>query len=72
MKALDICDFPSLRNSYWIEFWKGEHREAALAAVDTAKRGGVGQFVYEHHQPVPESPASQSEFPLTSVSRPRR
>jgi formate hydrogenlyase transcriptional activator len=45
MKILEICDFNPLRNNYWIEFWSGEHRTAAEAAVEVARNGGVGHFV---------------------------
>ncbi|HKX33604.1 MAG TPA: sigma 54-interacting transcriptional regulator [Blastocatellia bacterium] len=44
MRRLEICDFNPLRNSEWIEFWQGEHREAARAAVETARGGKVGRF----------------------------
>jgi PAS domain S-box-containing protein len=44
MRTLEICDFTPLRNSQWIEFWQGEYAEAARAAIETARRGGVGRF----------------------------
>ncbi len=44
MRTLEICDFTPLVNSPWIEFWQGEGREAARAAVAAARSGGVGRF----------------------------
>lgn len=45
MEVLEICDFAPLRGSYWPDFWHGETRQAALAAVAEARQGGVGRFV---------------------------
>jgi transcriptional regulator with GAF, ATPase, and Fis domain len=45
MQALEICDFTPLRHSFWIEFWQGEFRTAAAAAVASARQGKRGQFV---------------------------
>ncbi|HEX4948480.1 MAG TPA: sigma 54-interacting transcriptional regulator [Blastocatellia bacterium] len=45
MKILEICDFTPLRNNYWVEFWQGEYRQEAEAAVEAARQGGVGHFV---------------------------
>ena len=45
MQALEICDFASLANSNWIDFWEGEDREAAEAAVKAAATDGTGHFV---------------------------
>lgn len=45
MEILGISDLTPLCNSYWIEFWQGEHRMAAQAAVEAARNGGAGQFV---------------------------
>jgi PAS domain S-box-containing protein len=45
MEALEICDFAPFRNSEWIDFWKGEGRDAAIAAIQTAKDGKTGRFV---------------------------
>jgi PAS domain-containing protein len=45
MQALEICDFASFANSNWIDFWEGEDREAAVAAVKAAATGGTGHFV---------------------------
>jgi formate hydrogenlyase transcriptional activator len=44
MQALEICDLGPYVNSCWIEFWEGEDREAARAAVEAANRGGTGRF----------------------------
>src|SRR6266850_3073308 len=45
MKALEICDLAPVVGSSWIDFWDGADRKAAQAAVETARRGGVGRFV---------------------------
>src|SRR5438128_8278578 len=45
MQALEICDLAPLVNSSWIEFWEGEDREAARAAVQSAGSGGLGRFI---------------------------
>lgn len=45
MKVLEICDLQPLVGSRWIDFWQGEHRDAAQNAVQTARTGGVGRFV---------------------------
>jgi PAS domain S-box-containing protein len=44
MQALEICDFSPLENASWIDFWEGEDREAARAAVESAAQGGTGRF----------------------------
>jgi len=44
MAVLEICDLGPVVNSSWIEFWQGEDRQGAGAAVETARRGGVGRF----------------------------
>jgi len=45
MQALEICDLGPFINSSWIQFWEGEDRKAAQAAVDTAGKGGTGRFI---------------------------
>jgi len=44
MQALEICDLGPFVNSSWIQFWEGEDRKAAQAAVETARNGGTGRF----------------------------
>ena len=44
MQVLEICDLTPFLNGCWIEFWEGADREKALAAVETARQGGVGRF----------------------------
>jgi formate hydrogenlyase transcriptional activator len=44
MQALEICDFSRVENASWIDFWEGEDREAARAAVESAAQGGTGRF----------------------------
>lgn len=36
MQSLEICDLAPVLNSSWIDFWEGQDREAARAAVDAA------------------------------------
>lgn len=45
MRALEICDLAPFVGSSWIDFWQGEDRQAAQAAVEAAARGGIGRFV---------------------------
>src|SRR5512134_1205320 len=44
MAALEICDFGPLVGSPWTEFWEGEDKQRARAAINEACRGGVGRF----------------------------
>jgi PAS domain S-box-containing protein len=57
MQALEICDFSPLVNASWINFWQGEDREAARAAVESAARGETGRFT--------------GFFPTTATQQPR-
>ena len=45
MQVLEICDLGPFLNGPWVEFWDGADREAAKAAVQAAKDGGIGRFV---------------------------
>ena len=45
MQVMEICDFAPLVNSVWVEFWNGEYKASAVAAVEKAKAGGVTRFV---------------------------
>ena len=45
MKVLEICDLGPFVNSSWIDFWEGEDRESAHAALQEARDGGMGRFV---------------------------
>ncbi len=45
MRALEICDLAPLVGCLWMDFWEGADREAAQAAVETARHGGIGRFV---------------------------
>ncbi|MCZ7636044.1 MAG: sigma 54-interacting transcriptional regulator [Verrucomicrobia bacterium] len=56
LRALEICDLAPLVGSRWTEFWHGADREAAAAAVATARGGGRGHFV--------------GYFPTTQTRRP--
>jgi formate hydrogenlyase transcriptional activator len=44
MTALEIFDFGPLVGSPWIEFWDGQDREHARAAIEQARQGQVGRF----------------------------
>lgn len=43
-KALAIMDFSSVAGADWLDFWSGDDRIAAAAAVDAARGGGRGRF----------------------------
>ncbi|MFO1475322.1 MAG: sigma 54-interacting transcriptional regulator [Verrucomicrobiota bacterium] len=45
MAVLEICDLKPFTGLPWVDFWQGEDREAAKAAVETARKGGLGRFV---------------------------
>src|SRR6478736_956191 len=45
MAALEICDLGPFVGSSWIDFWQGDDRRAAQAAVEAARRGEIGRFV---------------------------
>jgi PAS domain-containing protein len=45
MEVLEICDLALVMNGCWTDFWHGEDREAAQAAVEAARHGGIGRFV---------------------------
>ena len=44
MQVLEICDVTPFLNGCWTEFWEGSDRDKAIAAVETARQGGVGRF----------------------------
>jgi PAS domain S-box-containing protein len=44
METLEICDVAPFLGGSWIDFWHGPDREAARAAVATARDGGMGRF----------------------------
>src|SRR5205814_6815167 len=45
MAVLEICDLKPFIGTAWTDFWKGEDRMAARAAVKAARDGGLGRFV---------------------------
>ncbi len=45
MKVLEICDLAPFIGTSWMDFWNGADRDAAKAAVETARGGGLGRFV---------------------------
>ncbi len=45
MQVLEICDIGPFLDTPWVAFWEGADRDAAQAAMRTAKDGGVGRFV---------------------------
>ncbi|HEX9154242.1 MAG TPA: PAS domain-containing protein, partial [Nitrospira sp.] len=44
MTALEICDFGPLIGSPWVDFWEGQDKDQAKAAIELARQGKVGQF----------------------------
>src|SRR5436190_11638985 len=45
MAVLEICDLKPFIGASWMDFWRGEDRKSAQAAVKTARGGGMGRFV---------------------------
>src|SRR5208282_5692089 len=45
MQVLEICDLGPFVKGSWLEFWEGADREAARAALQVARDGGIGRFV---------------------------
>jgi SSS family transporter len=45
MERLEISDDAPFLNSQWVEFWKGEDKQKARAAIEAARTGGVGRFI---------------------------
>ena len=43
MRALEVDDFTSVAGCFWPTFWKHQSRDA-VAAVETARGGGIGRF----------------------------
>ncbi|HEY3255577.1 MAG TPA: sigma 54-interacting transcriptional regulator [Polyangiaceae bacterium] len=43
--ALELGDSKSLLGSSWLDFWQGDDRKAARAALEAARSGSVGRFV---------------------------
>jgi PAS domain S-box-containing protein len=44
-KVMQVDDFCTIQGSYWPDFWEGEGRAAAEAAMAVAHKGGVGHFL---------------------------
>jgi PAS domain S-box-containing protein len=44
-RVMEVDDFCSIQGSYWPNFWEGEAKVAAEAAVAIAHKGGVGHFL---------------------------
>lgn len=44
MHELEICDLTPFIGRQWIDFWKGQDREAASRALGLARKGKVGRF----------------------------
>jgi PAS domain S-box-containing protein len=57
MQVLEICDLGPVLHTPWVDFWQGEDRAEAVAAVETARNGGVGRFT--------------GYFPTTVTGKPR-
>jgi formate hydrogenlyase transcriptional activator len=45
MQVLEICDLGPFINNSWVDFWEGEDRALAGAALQQAREGGIGRFV---------------------------
>ena len=45
LTLLEIKDLNTYTNKPWSEFWEGDDRDAALAALEAAKAGDIGKFV---------------------------
>ena len=50
-QLLGIEDIRPFLNQSWLDFWTNEDKPAALAAVKSARAGGVGNFVGFFHAP---------------------
>ncbi|MBS0171788.1 MAG: PAS domain S-box protein [Nitrospira sp.] len=44
-RLLHIMDFADYAGKPWAEFWEGDDRDAALAALEAARSGDIGKFV---------------------------
>jgi len=44
MQELEICDLGPVLGNPWVDFWQGADRDAALAALEQARRGEIGRF----------------------------
>jgi signal transduction histidine kinase/CheY-like chemotaxis protein/CHASE3 domain sensor protein len=44
-RLLEICEFEPLKNTDWVQFWKGDDQKRAQNAIAEARAGGVGHFV---------------------------
>ena len=44
MKVMEVSDFNEIKGCPWPDFWQGQGHADALAALETAKAGGVGHF----------------------------
>ena len=44
MRVMEVDDFGLINRAYWPDFWKGEGNAQAVAAVETARNGGIGRF----------------------------
>ena len=45
MRVLEICDFATVRGTYWPAFWHDLEQSAVLKAIAAAKANGVGRFL---------------------------
>jgi len=43
--VMEVDDFCTIQGSYWPDFWEGEGRAAAEAAMAVAHKGGMGHFL---------------------------
>ena len=54
-KTLGIVDVAPLLNTPWVDFWQGDDRNAAEAALAVAVAGGIGNF-FGFHRTIPGEP----------------
>jgi PAS domain S-box-containing protein len=45
MRVMEVDDFESIRGCPWPDLWRGQGNADALAALETARNGGVGHFL---------------------------
>ena len=44
LRIMEVGEFDAIRGHSWLGFWDGQAKTEALAAVESAKAGGIGRF----------------------------
>jgi PAS domain S-box-containing protein len=44
MRVMEVSDFNTVKGCPWPDFWTGQGRADAVAAIETARAGGIGHF----------------------------